>query len=160
MSREAEIAWAAGLFEGEGTWGYQPNNVRAELSMTDHDVVRRFHAVVGVGRLEPKKTYADHHLPQLMWRVTDRAGVEHVLDLFRPWLGPRRLARAETILRLQAETTAALQAERERFCKNGHERTPENTYRYWHRQHGKPARACRVCRAEQSRRQRSKRARA
>lgn len=43
IEQQAEWAWAAGLFEGEGTvsgrhWGYT-----VSMSMTDEDVVRNFH---------------------------------------------------------------------------------------------------------------------
>jgi hypothetical protein len=153
MKRSEEIAWAAGLFEGEGCFAYTPNHVRADLAMTDHDTVRRFGAVVGVGRYYEKKKYASHHQQQLVWRVTDRAGVEAVLEMFRPWLSPRRLARGEEILRLQAEVAAANRAERDRACRNGHLRTPANTYAYTDKA-GKAQRACRVCRANDSRKRR------
>lgn len=109
--RTAEIAWAAGLFEGEGCFAYQgPSatrrsgaNVRTEVAMTDFEPVERFHRIVGVGRLLPKPKREAHHNDQLLWRVTDRAGVEAVLELLRPWLSERRMARGEEILSLQAE---------------------------------------------------------
>ena len=155
MSRDTDIAWAAGLFEGEGTWGYQPNCVRAELSMVDADTVARFHAIVGVGRIEPRPHRVAHWQPQVQWRVTDRAGVEHVLALFRPWLSPRRLARGEEVLRLQAERSAAIAQARDMACKNGHPRNYENT-EWVTRKDRPPYRRCRVCLREANRRQRGK----
>lgn len=58
-SPEQEIAWAAGLFEGEGTFcankakraggfSFYP---RAQLASTDHDVILRFQEAVGVGKI-------------------------------------------------------------------------------------------------------------
>jgi hypothetical protein len=52
-----EIAWAAGLFEGEGsiTRFGRPGkfDLRVSLNMTDEDVVRRFDAIVdGAGHTE------------------------------------------------------------------------------------------------------------
>lgn len=152
-----EAAWAAGLFEGEGTWYVRGSSVSAALAMTDHDVVRRFYEVVGVGRLKDKPVPA-RYKPQLEWLVTDRAGIAHVLEMFRPWLGVRRLARGEEVLRLQAERTQALADARDRACKNGHPRTSENTYVYWHKQKQRMARACNVCRIESTRRSRRRRA--
>jgi len=51
-----DTAWAAGLFEGEGSvcWlNMSTTNQRRVpnlgLSTTDEDVIRRFHSIVGVG---------------------------------------------------------------------------------------------------------------
>jgi hypothetical protein len=56
MATDSEIAWAAGLFEGEGScYGtvrsdrYNTRRIRMNLRMTDQDVVERFAKVVGVG---------------------------------------------------------------------------------------------------------------
>lgn len=99
-----DVAWAAGLFEGEGCFSfrrdprYNYSQWTAKLSMKDEDIVRRFHAVVGVGTV----TYADPpswrragHVPMWLWRVGSREGVRHVVDLLSPLLGARRLAQIE-----------------------------------------------------------------
>ena len=54
MATEAEQAWAAGIFEGEGTiviFGPTKRQRSLSVSMTDEDVIRRFAAVVGVALL-------------------------------------------------------------------------------------------------------------
>jgi hypothetical protein len=139
-----EIAWAAGLFEGEGTMSYSPRHVRACLNMTDFEVVERFAEVVGVGTLAHKPSHDPRHKDQLVWRVTDYAGVQHVFALLRPWLGARRVAQGEYALRKMAEGIAATQAKREAVCRNGHRRTAENT-RMQHRKSGTPYRRCLDC---------------
>lgn len=144
-----DIAWAAGLFEGEGWFTYgRPNSVAAGLNMTDFEAVERFHAIVGVGRTKPKsrgKNPSSHWKPGLLWLVTDRAGVQHVLETLRPWLGPRRVARGEEVLRLQAEFTEASKRERDAVCANGHRRTPTNTEHLIHSVTGRPYKRCKTC---------------
>ena len=47
-----EMAWAAGLFEGEGSLALgQRGNVRLSIASTDRDVIDRFRAAIGTGRL-------------------------------------------------------------------------------------------------------------
>lgn len=51
-SRE-DIAWASGIFEGEGCFRINKNRDRSTfsmmMSMTDEDVINKFHDIVGVG---------------------------------------------------------------------------------------------------------------
>lgn len=59
QSPEQEIAWAAGLFEGEGSFcAYKAKRAagfsfypRAQLASTDHDVIKRFQEAVGLGKI-------------------------------------------------------------------------------------------------------------
>lgn len=56
-----EIAWAAGLFEGEGSFDHSAGNAhrpRATMSLTDQDVLERFMRAVGVGTIGPGKLRA------------------------------------------------------------------------------------------------------
>jgi hypothetical protein len=99
-SRE-EIAWAAGLFEGEGSvfanrvpagTGRRNDSVSivAALTTTDRDVVDRFTSIVSVGavhterRIRPRKARLVHH-----WRAYS-ANAIYVIELFWPFLGERR----------------------------------------------------------------------
>jgi hypothetical protein len=56
---DRDIAWAAGLFEGEGCLSF--STVRGErypqamLKTTDRDVLARFHRIVVVGAIYPVK---------------------------------------------------------------------------------------------------------
>lgn len=102
---EAEIAWAAGLFEGEGCitistgrGGYQ--QPRLKLNMIDGEIVDRFHAVVGRGRTCPERPRRPNHQPQTCWYTGKRADVRYVLELLLPWLGERRSKRASEVLAL------------------------------------------------------------
>src|SRR4051812_10898075 len=88
---EAEIAWAAGLFEGEGCLRvndtYGAKRPRAELVSTDEDVVRRFHAIVGVGNVHgpyPSRNPERGHKPKTVWACAARADFAHVAALLEP----------------------------------------------------------------------------
>ncbi len=117
-----DIAWAAGLFEGEGcfTQGHGNDATRTHLFRiivvsTDLDVLERFKRVLGVGRISPvKHRLRPHHKQQ--WRYDLGASVEvlRCVELLYPYLGIRRRARADELAselrRVVSETT------RERSC--------------------------------------------
>lgn len=107
MATEIEVAWAAGLFEGEGCFtrsttprpdGKPRYQLSAILSLTDHDVLLRFHAIVGVGRVYDKRVEKSHHKQQWRWVTGSVADFIAVLTILRPWLSERRIARAEELL--------------------------------------------------------------
>lgn len=107
MATEAELAWAAGLFEGEGCI----SSIRAgrtwylKVAMTDREVLDRFHAIVGRGRIyihsahKSKRGIERGWSKAWVWQVGSRGDVLHVLGLLMPNLGSRRRARAEEALR-------------------------------------------------------------
>lgn len=111
MSREAEIAWAAGIFEGEGCFCIASERERAkgktalrmDMAMTDFDTVERFARVMGVGRLYPREKPGNLK-DMLKWAVCDRSGYEHAFGLLYPWLSVRRQVRGAEVLRLHVET--------------------------------------------------------
>jgi hypothetical protein len=102
---DPELAWAAVLFEGEGCISSSPGrSARLQLGMTDLDVVERFHRVMGIGKVygpytpktppgaAPRKT-------QWTWLAGGRADVLTGLSKLLPWLGARRRAKAEEVIR-------------------------------------------------------------
>lgn len=98
--------WAAGLFEGEGSIGHKVAHrgtrtykyPRLQLAMTDEDVVRRFHEVVGEGRVNgPYRNQADFK-PYWAWAAQNSAA-ERVMARLLPHLGARRSARWAEVLR-------------------------------------------------------------
>ncbi len=95
------VAWAAGLFEGEGciTWGSGP---RLLVANSDRWVLDKFRRVVGVGKIygpyEYKLADGFRRKPKYIWQLEGWRRCQYVMDLFWPWLSPRRRARAEEIL--------------------------------------------------------------
>ena len=95
MIAETDIAYIAGLFDGEGSIhfkrglekkkkhkgeGYRLSNsmrISMEITMTDHSVLIWLHEVLGVGTLRPKtvkgrRKDGTKYLKQYKWRCTFR----------------------------------------------------------------------------------------
>lgn len=96
QSPEQEIAWAAGLFEGEGTvcavkaynGSFYP---RMAIGTTDLDVLQRFVEIVGVGKVYgPYQHYGPDKKPMYRWAADRRERFTEVLDLIWPFLCDRR----------------------------------------------------------------------
>ena len=99
------LAWAAGLFEGEGSFTFMMRDgkygaIVAELGMTDEDRVRQFHKIIGVGNVttHPKPLKA-HWKTMHIWKTASFEGAQAVICMLWPWLGPRRRNRALELLR-------------------------------------------------------------
>ena len=102
MATEAQIAWAAGLFEGEGCIYLSPPSKRGQakrltVAMTDRDVLDRFAAIVGVGGIRPHPVRGNRK-PCWAWNANRWEDVVYVLDLLMPHFGERRTAKALEIL--------------------------------------------------------------
>jgi hypothetical protein len=99
-----EIAWVAGIFEGEGTINFPRGDgyPSIRIAMTDEDVVRRLREVTGVGTIITRTKLAKaHHKQQWQWNVCARRDVARVLCAIAPLLGKRRRDRtAEAAERL------------------------------------------------------------
>lgn len=88
MTSNAEFAWAVGLFEGEGTIhagrkgprGASRSQRRLCLGTTDLDVLQRFHAAVGVGKIDGPRIVKDRKTAECL----------ALLDRMEPLLGQRR----------------------------------------------------------------------
>jgi hypothetical protein len=98
MSDEISRAWAAGLYEGEGSCGMGSRGYpRLLLGMTDRDVVERFREVLGFGSIHTPKPQAGrkqmHRFECGGWK-----NVAQAREWFGPYLFPRRLAQLDELL--------------------------------------------------------------
>jgi hypothetical protein len=100
-------AWAAGLFEGEGTIyldrsrdkrGNGRVRLALALSSTDLDVIRRFRTAVDCGTVVGPYTPTKGVKPYWTWRVRRERDALLLIERFRPLLGERRLARLSELL--------------------------------------------------------------
>ena len=108
MSEEAEIAWLAGLLEGEGSFqtinswvnGKAYRYPKITVNMTDLDVIehvaRLFGTKVYVMPIYVREGYAP---PKQQWRATStgKRAAEWMRKLY-PYLGSRRQARIDEVL--------------------------------------------------------------
>ena len=94
---KVEIAWAAGLFEGEGSTVLSPSGVRLQVKMTDQDVLEHLLHVLG-GVLNGPYQYnvpgKPPRKPFWFWSLTGPS-VPSVCRLLEPYLGKRRRERME-----------------------------------------------------------------
>jgi hypothetical protein len=135
-SPKHEIAWAAGLFEGEGSLGYYSKKCSATLVTTDRDVLERFAAVVGLGKIEksPRMPRPSNFAkkPQWVWKAVSFEDVQAIVAAFWPWLGERRRQRVAEVLREGAlappESKYRSIAWRHNKCQEGHSIDGANKY--------------------------------
>ena len=87
VEMDLEIGWAVGLFEGEGS--IEPK--RLQLKMISEESVRRFHVIVGVGKVYgPYGPYPSSHAkhPYYLWVATRKDEIQAAADFLRPLLSP------------------------------------------------------------------------
>jgi hypothetical protein len=99
-----KIAWAAGLFEGEGcfttgTWkqeiklkgqSYRKSSIRAKISMTDKDVLDTFASIIGFGKVKGPYTHPNPNTkPLYEWSVSGKIA-KKLFDVLNPYMHGRR----------------------------------------------------------------------
>ncbi len=109
-----DMAWAAGLFEGEGciTIGRSTSDIiypRLQLAMNDEDIVRRFHSIVGVGTVYFKPSKNPKHGDTWVWRTGSFHHAQAVICMLWSYLGLRRTARAKEVLTMAKESEVGRQ---------------------------------------------------
>jgi hypothetical protein len=105
---KTDIAWAAGLFEGEGTWIVRPPRGRGTktttvvmLQMCDRDVVERFASIMECGKVtqgDRRWEQNPKHRPIWRWTTAKRTDCLRVAEMLMPYLGERRRAKALEII--------------------------------------------------------------
>lgn len=113
MNKDINIAWAAGIFEGEGSFYLRSRNdrnnkyARAQVQMTDLDIMKRFYEIVGIGNLSGElRKNNPNRKPYWSWSVSGYDNVEQIYKLFKPYLGERRTNMAEYVLENAAKKVA------------------------------------------------------
>ena|SRR3990172_6194191 len=105
MDRE-DLAWAAGLYEGEGSIHARkdrPGSGIMSLHITDEDVIRRFCRVLGVGKVYGPYAHngsaAKNPKPMWVWQTARFEHIQAVVAMLWSWLCERRRAQASRVLR-------------------------------------------------------------
>lgn len=88
------MAWATGLYEGEGCVSLDRSQGRVcahmALGMTDLDVVQDFADIVGVGHLQHRPYAQVNRKPMWYWRLNTFADLQALAAAMWPWLHGRR----------------------------------------------------------------------
>jgi hypothetical protein len=101
---EIDTAYAAGLYEGEGTVGSnKQGGWRVIISMTDEEPLARLKTTIG-GRLRgPYPAVGLGHKPLYKWDLTKYDNVYRFYRAIEPYLSPRRISQFEKRLYRPAE---------------------------------------------------------
>lgn len=102
MDEESDVAWAAGLFEGEGSISIRHKRPICQLKMTDGEMVTRFQKVVNCGRVYGpygnRMGEKDGYPRKDVYQWTASSGdCERVIKMFWPWLSAYRRQRAREV---------------------------------------------------------------
>lgn len=114
---DAELAWAVGLFEGEGcinTYRRGPNGtgVQLRLAMNDQDVVERFASLMDCGNLYTRTTTWNREpREQFVWATMNAPDVRRLLERMLPLFGQRRAARAREVIEAAQKVRAPMEPE-------------------------------------------------
>lgn len=135
-----EIAWSAGLYEGEGSCVLKQQRYAAVvIGMTDREPVEAMHRIWG-GTLRGPEERGPRKKQMWFWTLHTLADIEPFLEAVISYLSPRREAKLrETV------ATARAWADRERPASPDCGRASQASGYRWHRQRGEPS--CPRCRA-------------
>ncbi len=100
MGSETELAWAAGLIEGEGCFTKHTNAPYILVDMTDKDIIQRLYGIFPFGIM--RGPYSNKTKPQHKprWRF-DAFGpkAKIIMEAIRPYMGERRGAKIDELLK-------------------------------------------------------------
>ena len=103
MTERSDLAWAAGLFEGEGCFSAKRRKqgmiqLSAVITSTDLEVLETFNRVIGEGHIcGPFDLKNPRWRPAYHWTANGEA-VVRVYDKLEPWLHSRRRERFVELL--------------------------------------------------------------
>jgi len=95
--RVSNIAWLAGLLEGEGAFTICGGGVAIGLNMTDRDVVERSARMVKAPSVAVNNRHQINHKTCYRWTLCGNAAAGVMMTIF-PFMGERRRARIKELL--------------------------------------------------------------
>jgi LAGLIDADG-like domain len=130
------LAWAGGLYDGEGSASVsrhrtQVGHFSPEVAVTQSgterpQVLERLRDIVGCGRIYGPYAQEGATMPVFRWKAAAHSDVQHSLYLLSPWIGPVKRDQACQVLRLLVEQGRlprgnAAWGNRKTHCLRGHE---------------------------------------
>lgn len=94
--RTADLYWAAGIMEGEGYFGSRSNGITVTVSMTDKDVIDKFHSIFGFGSRKSRDLPSGK--TAYTWSVTNQAQASGLMMTLFSLMGERRQAQIKECL--------------------------------------------------------------
>lgn len=145
--KETEIAWAAGLFDGEGWSGVRTiepyRYFVLSISQADPEVLERFRRAVREGHVNGP--YAKPPRGTLMWQYNAHGAAAHrVIKFIRPYLSSKKKDQARAAAKLEYRGQEPGYNRLKKRCKKGHPLDRVDPKTGW--------RSCSVCRKESFRR--------
>jgi hypothetical protein len=129
---ELEIAWFAGLFEGEGCItfaGVNKTQVRLLIPSVDRDVIEKVRAVTGIGTIYTQNyTTPVNHLSGVIHRWQAGRFIENqaLLRLILPHMSQRRSTKIQEALAIAPHPYKRGPRTRRQYCDRGHELAGDN----------------------------------
>lgn len=106
---ETEIAWLAGLLEGEGSFlkppPSDPGRPRISLEMTDQDVVERVAKMFEISYIHTKRYANVKHKDGFRFLLRGQRAVR-LMEVLSPYMGTRRQAQINEVLNSYTEKPA------------------------------------------------------
>jgi hypothetical protein len=93
-----EIAWVAGLFEGEGCFratGPANRYAYAIIVIREKEVLERVQKIVGCGRIHRRTDSRPNHSITWAWQIAKREESVRFMNAIWPWLSNRRKDQAK-----------------------------------------------------------------
>ena len=130
-----EIAWLAGLLEGEGCFGQALSNARGQrylsplvaLNMTDRDIVEKARRLMRSSRIIVRKPTRANHKP-IYRTYLNGANAIAVMMTVLPFMGERRAERIKACIAHWKTSHSFRDPHRRTHCKHGHLLSPDNIY--------------------------------
>lgn len=118
MNKKQQIAWAAGLLEGEGSFLLKTGSCRPNVSchMTDLDVLERLQNIFG-GHICLTTRQKPHHKESWVWTISKAEDAVRCMELVKPFLLTRRAERVHHCLEQRRKFVAAQAQKRAKIHK-------------------------------------------
>lgn len=114
MATDIEIAWVAGLLEGEGSFLTKSGgrySAVVKCQMADKDVLDHLQRILDCGLIHACKTRNENHKPTWVWTVQGDQAVE-VMASTLPFMFSRRTEQIEEALRVHLDRKKLVEDEK------------------------------------------------
>jgi hypothetical protein len=148
LINKEELAWAGGLFEGEGSfYSTSKSGSNASISMTDLDSLERFQKAVGLPIKIKRRKLNPEYKPVYEWRTGKFEYVQALGAMLWNYLGQRRKRQVVDCFKYKAASVKSRNGVGlgKTTCPNGHLYDEKNTYI-----DKRGTRICRTCRNKSS----------